>query len=94
MIDLDSQGDSTFALSPQSKLDKTTFDLLTDESTASPPPVESVADNLDLMPASKRLSQLDIILAGRIDAQFILKDKLEQLDDDYDLVVIEYKLSP
>lgn len=91
LIDLDSQGDSTFALSPQSKPVKTTFDLLTDESTASLPPVESITDNLnlDLMPASKRLSQLDIILAGRIDAQFILKEKLEQLGNEYDLVVID-----
>ncbi|WP_375604828.1 ParA family protein [Lactobacillus delbrueckii] len=45
--------------------------------------------NLDLVPASLTLERVEVELAGVLDAQFILSDKLETVKDDYDLIVID-----
>lgn len=88
LVDLDQQGDATFTLSPAQPPKKSTFDLLTDPDCKLEDITFSVTGFLDLAPASPALSRLDQMLVGKIDAQFILSDKLEGLSG-YDLVVID-----
>ena len=48
-----------------------------------------VNDNIDLAPASPELAQLDVLLAGKLDPQFILEDNMKDLTGTYDYVVID-----
>lgn len=91
LVDLDQQGDATYSLVSGFDPAKTSYELLTDETAsvqAVANPVEGLL-TLDLVPASLTLERVEVELAGVLDAQFILSDKLEAVKDDYDLIVID-----
>ena len=48
-----------------------------------------VNDDIDLAPASPELAQLDVLLTGKLDPQFILEDNMKDLMGIYDYVVID-----
>lgn len=48
-----------------------------------------VNDDIDLAPASPELAQLDVLLTGKLDPQFILEDNMKDLMGTYDYVVID-----
>lgn len=91
LVDLDQQGDATYSLVSGFDPAKTSYELLTDETASAKAvanPVEGLL-TLDLVPASLTLERVEVELAGVLDAQFILSDKLEAVKDDYDLIVID-----
>ena len=88
VIDLDQQADSSFSFHVPYDEGKTTFQLLTGNATL-PDIIVHATDKIDLAPASPDLSQLDLLLAGKLDPQFILKDSLKAIDDKYDYIIID-----
>lgn len=91
LVDLDQQGDASYSLVSDYAPSKTSYELLTSESVQVPAVATPVSGylNLDLIPASLTLERVEVELAGVLDAQFILSDKLEAVKDDYDLIVID-----
>lgn len=88
LIDLDQQADASFSMHTKYDPSKTSFELLTDKASAADSLVR-VNGYIDLIPASSRLSTLDVELTGQLDPQFILKDKLKPIIDRYDYVVLD-----
>jgi chromosome partitioning protein len=88
VIDLDQQADSSFSFHVPYEDSQSTFQLLTGTATL-PEIIVNATDKIDLAPASPDLSQLDLLLAGKLDPQFILKDALKAVSDKYDYIIID-----
>jgi chromosome partitioning protein len=94
IIDLDPQANATdYLVSPGTPAQKTSADLLLDESvTLDDAAIVGCRENLDVVPSNQSLSSSQIKLANDINMQFKLKKKLKALTDgnhDYDFVFID-----
>lgn len=88
LIDLDQQADASFSFHVPYRQDETTFQVLT-EKISLKDIIVKVNDDIDLAPASPELAQLDVLLTGKLDPQFILEDNMKDLMGTYDYVVID-----
>jgi chromosome partitioning protein len=91
LIDLDSQGSlsSTF-LDDIHDLNQTLADILPDDGKPiSDAIIDTEFDGIDLVPANLDLEKINIHLAADVDAQYYLADKLEDIDGDYDFVIMD-----
>lgn len=89
-VDMDPQGNATSGLG----LDKnnqqyTVYDLLLDEVSIDECIVRNVFDNLDVLPSNVDLSGSEIELIGVDRKEYILKDNIRQVRDDYDFIIID-----
>ena len=94
LIDMDPQGNATtYLVSPDTPILKTTADLLLEESLALEDVViRNCRENLDVVPSDVTLSACQIKLANDIGMQFKLKKKLKALAEggsSYDYVLID-----
>ncbi|HUK80511.1 MAG TPA: ParA family protein [Nitrososphaerales archaeon] len=94
LIDMDPQGNATtYLVSPDTPILKTTADLLLEESLALEDVViRNCRENLDVVPSDVTLSACQIKLANDIGMQFKLKKKLKALAEGgsaYDYVLID-----
>lgn len=92
IIDLDSQGHTTLGLGmvPDS-FEKTVYDVFS--SSIKDDIEDSIYDtdveNLSIIPANILLSGLEFELAVKYGREFVLKQKLETVTDDYDFCIID-----
>ena len=91
LIDLDPQGHSTigFGYEPD-KLSTTIYDALVNSRTG----IDSVTigirtESLDLAPSNVLLSGAELDLAGIVGREFVLSEKLGQVQDKYDICLID-----
>ena len=94
LIDMDPQANATtYLVGPDTTIEKTTADLLLEESlTLNDVVIRDCRDNLDVVPADVSLSACQIKLANDIGMQFKLKRKLKALTEgsgSYDYVLID-----
>lgn len=90
-IDMDPQGNMTGGLGlNREELETTVYHLLVDEDcTARDCIVEEVFQDLDLLPANRNLSGVEIELLSVNNMQFILRNKIDEIVDDYDFIIID-----
>lgn len=89
-IDMDPQGNTTSGLGLDKNEQKfTVYDLLLGEATIDECIVREVFDNLDVLPSNVDLSGSEIELIGVDRKEYILKDNVRQIKDDYDFVIID-----
>jgi chromosome partitioning protein len=89
-IDLDPQGNTTSGLG----IDKnaqilTVYDLLTGECEAKDCIVKDAFENLDVLPANMQLSGAEIELIGVERKEFILKEQISVVENEYDYILID-----
>ncbi len=90
LIDLDPQGNSSLSFVEGEKINGSAFELFT-ETTQEwrnfiyPTKVE----RLDIVPSKINLAKLEAKLVGDFDAIFRLRDRIEQIRADYDLIFID-----
>lgn len=90
LIDMDQQGNLSSAfLDNIHGLERTVFDLLIEEAEISQVLYKTQIDNIDILPANLALSDLDIRLAGDDDAQYYLLEALQEIDANYDYIIID-----
>jgi chromosome partitioning protein len=94
IIDLDPQANATdYLVAPGTRADKTTADLLLDDSLPFDAVVmRGIRENLDIVPSDTSLSACQIRLANDINMQFKLKKKLKALaetSEPYDYIFID-----
>ncbi len=91
VIDLDPQGNTTsgFGLDKDS-LENTVYQLMLDECTVreSMYGVEEI-DNLKVIPSDVDLAGAEIELLGRNEREYILKNEVDYIKDDYDFIIID-----
>lgn len=90
LADLDPQGNSTISFLDMSEVSLSMYDLMTEPQVLPSEVIRKTkTDNLDVIPARINLAKLERELIGELDAPFRLKDKLDPLAADYDVVVID-----
>ncbi|MGJ4787229.1 ParA family protein [Leptospira koniambonensis] len=90
LIDLDAQSNATSVfLEPSSKNGKDSFLLFSEKVPIRELIIPTRIQGLSLLPASSKLSQIDVLLSGKMDGFFVLKEALETVANDFDWVVID-----
>lgn len=90
VIDIDPQGNTTSGLGiNKNKLEKTIYDMMIGERSLNECLIESVFDNLDLLPSNINLAGAEIELIGIQDREYILKNHVKTIRDNYDYIIID-----
>lgn len=92
LIDMDSQGNSTSGLGlEKNELNKTIYEVLRDELDINNAivKIEKCFDNLYLIPANRNLAGAEIELITSENMQYILKNKLLPIKDEYDYIILD-----
>lgn len=90
LIDLDEQANATIGLGfSRELLDVTSYDLLVCNHMIEESIYKTNYSNLDIIPASNKLSKLEVDLYSREDKEYILVKKIIYVKDNYDYVLID-----
>ncbi len=89
-IDTDPQGNTTSGLGvDKNNLENTIYELLLDECTIKQCLVKTEIDNLWLIPSNVNLAGAEIDLLDVKDKQYILRNSLDYIKDDFDFILID-----
>lgn len=90
VIDLDPQGNTTsgFGIEKENQ-EKTVYEILIGECGAEEATLKNVVENLDLIPSNVNLSGAEIELIGIDRKEFILREQLASIRDQYDFAIID-----
>lgn len=90
VVDMDPQGNATSGLGiEKNELDKTLYELLRDECTIYECIMKSVVDNLFVIPSNRQLAGIELEMIGHENMQYILKNKLQEIEKEYDFILID-----
>ncbi len=90
LIDLDPQGNSSLSFIEQQIINSSAFELFTELSQPwSEFIYETKVENLHIVPSKINLAKLEAKLVGDFDAIFRLRDRIEEVRSDYDLIFID-----
>jgi chromosome partitioning protein len=90
LVDLDPQGNSTLSFINPEEITFSVYELLTEPSVDFKSVVHaSPIANLSVLPSRISLAKLEGKLVGELDAPFRLKDRLDPVSRDYDVLVID-----
>lgn len=90
LVDLDPQANSTISFLNADEINASVYDLLSDaEAHFNDIVKKTKVENLDLLPSRINLAKLEARLVGELDAPFRLKDKIDPVSLNYDVVVID-----
>jgi len=90
-IDIDPQGNTTSGLGlDKSNLDLSIYDVLISETTMNESIVRSdLVQNLFISPSTMELAGAEVELINKEDRENIIKNKLKEIEDEYDYVFID-----
>ena len=91
IIDLDPQGNTTSGLGlNKNELETTVYDLIMGECSLKECMLKSeMEENLTIMPANVNLAGAEIELADVKDREYVLKNEIDYIRDDYDFIIID-----
>jgi chromosome partitioning protein len=90
VIDIDPQGNATSGLGvDKNALDNTIYEMFIGDCELEDCLIENVLDNLSILPSNVNLSGAEIDLIGIDKREFILKEKVEGIKDNYDFIIID-----
>ncbi len=89
-IDLDPQGNMTSGLGvDKNELENTVYELMLDECSIKESMTNTVMDNLKLIPSNVNLAGAEIELLGINEKEYILKNAVDYIRDDFDYIIID-----
>ena len=90
LVDVDPQGNTTSGLGlDKNSLEKTIYEVISGEIDIKEGIIDNLFDNLSLLPANRNLSGAEIELITTERMQYIMKEKLEEIRDEYDYIVLD-----
>lgn len=91
VIDCDPQGNcsSGLGIDKDEVFDSTIYQILLDEKNIEECICDSVIDSLKVVPSSVELAGADIELIGIDQKEYILKNRLENVKDNYDYIIVD-----
>ena len=89
-LDMDPQGNMTsgFGLS-KNDIEKTTYDILCGNVDIEECIQRNVLENLDVIPGNINLSAIELELIDVENREYIMKDEVEKIKDNYDFIIID-----
>lgn len=89
-IDMDPQGNMTSGLGiDKDGVEKTVYDLIIGQATIKEVLCKEALENLDVLPTNIDLSGAEIELIGVENKEFIIRDEVNKIRDNYDFVIID-----
>ena len=89
-IDLDPQGNMTSGLGVnKNELENTVYELMLDECSIKESMVDTVVNGMKIIPSNVNLAGAEIELLGIEDKEYILKNAVDYVRDDYDFIIID-----
>ncbi|MCB7305080.1 AAA family ATPase [Bariatricus massiliensis] len=89
-VDMDPQGNMTSGLSVnKDEVEYTVYDLIIGEASIEQVLVKDVFENLDVLPTSIDLSAAEIELIDVDNKEYILRDEVHKIKDNYDFIIID-----
>lgn len=89
-IDMDPQGNMTSGLGvDKDSVEKTVYDLIIGEAQIEEIICKDVLENLDVLPTNIDLSAAEIELIGIDNKEYIIKNEVDKIKDNYDFVIID-----
>ncbi|MCM1309066.1 MAG: AAA family ATPase [Butyrivibrio sp.] len=90
VVDIDPQGNTTSGFGiDKDALENTIYELILGECEIDTCIIKAVVDNLDILPSNVNLAGAEIDLIGVDNREYILKDKLGTIAENYDYVIID-----
>lgn len=90
VIDMDPQGNTTSGLGiDKNRLEGTVYEVLLGEGSVEDNIQKEIFDNLDVLPANVNLSGAEIELIDSDERSFILKEKIKEVEDKYEYIIID-----
>ncbi len=90
VLDLDPQGNTTSGLGiDKNRIENTVYESMIGEKNIEECIKKNVFDNLDIIPANVNLSGAEIELIDSEERSYVLKNRLKNLKDGYDFVIID-----
>ena len=89
-IDMDPQGNMTSGLGiDKDEVEKNIYDLMIGQAGVDEVLQKKAIENLDVIPTSIDLSAAEIELIGVDDKEFIIRNAVQPIKDDYDYIIID-----
>ena len=89
-VDMDPQGNMTSGLGMEKdSVENTIYDLIIGEADIGEVIVKELIDNLDIIPTSIDLSAAEIELIDLENKEYILKNAIHKVKDEYDFIIID-----
>ena len=90
LIDIDPQGNTTSGVGvDKENVENTLYELLLDECTVEDCIIENVFENLSLIPSNVNLSGAEIELVGIEGREYLLKNHIDTIRDNYDFIIMD-----
>ena len=90
LIDIDPQGNTTRGVGvDKDNVNATLYELLVGECEISDCLIENVFENLSLIPSNVNLSGAEIELVGVEGREFLLKNHIDSIRDNYDFIIMD-----
>lgn len=90
VLDLDPQGNTTSGLGiDKNRIENTIYESMVGDTIIEECIQKNVFDNLDVIPANVNLSGAEIELIDSEERSFVLKNRLKELRDNYDFIIID-----
>ena len=90
LIDIDPQGNATSGVGiDKNEAENTLYELLVGECELKDCIIENVYDNLSLIPSNVNLSGAEIELVGIDGREFLLKNHIDTIRNDYDFIIMD-----
>ncbi|MGE4214590.1 MAG: ParA family protein [Anaerotignaceae bacterium] len=90
IVDADPQGNSTSGLGlEKNNLEATLYDIVLGEMTIEETMTKTCVDNLKIIPSNMNLAGAEIELIGREKREYIIKEELTKIKNDFDFVIID-----
>lgn len=89
-VDMDPQGNMTSGLGlDKEQIEKTVYDLIIGEASIEEVIYKNVLENLDMLPTGIDLSAAEIELIGVENKEYIIRDEVHKVKDNYDFIIID-----
>ena len=90
LIDLDSQGNATSGLGiEKNENESTAYQLLVENSDPNESIKKTTLENLSIVPSNAHLSGAEMHLIGKEQREFVLREQLKKVIDNYDFILID-----
>ncbi len=90
VIDTDPQGNTTSGMGlDKNELENTIYELLIGEITTDEAITKDVAKNVDIIPSNVNLAAVEIELIDAEDKEYILRNAIKDVRDNYDFIIID-----